>query len=226
VNNRSALTISFAVIAAMTAASVLVLLQLPPGATMPIHWNKDAVPDHAVPASYGVFMAPAMAALLTLVFAVLPLFEPRRRNLESSRQFFHAVWIGIILFMAVIHAMELYAAMHAGVQLGEFVIAAVALLMILIGNYLGKTRSMFFGGVRTPWTLSSEYSWQRTHALAGKLFILGGAAGLAAALALPAALAAKILAVGIAGAAVVSVGMSYVYWRNDPDRAAEDAAHQ
>ena len=41
---------------------------------------------------------------------------------------------------------------------------------MIIGNYLGKVRSNFFFGIRTPWTLSSERSWNRTHRLGGRLF--------------------------------------------------------
>ncbi len=81
---------------------------------------------------------------------------------------------------------------HVGAQVGGIVVAAVCLLLIVIGNYLGKTRSMFLGGVRTPWTLSSEYSWQRTHSLAGKLFVLSGALGFVAAFMFATMLAAAI----------------------------------
>jgi uncharacterized membrane protein len=47
-----------------------------------------------------------------------------------------------------------------------------------IGNVLGKLRSNFFVGIRTPWTLSSEHVWDQTHRWAGRLFV-GAAAVLA-----------------------------------------------
>jgi uncharacterized membrane protein len=77
-------------------------------------------------------------------------------------------------------------------------------------------------GVRTPWTLSSELSWERTRRLAGRLFVAAGVTTLAASLVgavanvpwLPvAALLATILA-----ATVVSVVYSFFVWRGDPDR--------
>jgi uncharacterized membrane protein len=114
--------------------------------------------------------------------------------------------------------------LHAGVQVGSVIIAAVCLMMIVMGNYMGKTRSMFLGGVRTPWTLSSEYSWQRTHALAGKLFIAAGALGFAATITLPAKDASHVFIVAMAAAIVLSVVASFVYWRRDPDRKSGDAA--
>jgi len=37
---------------------------------------------------------------------------------------------------------------------------------------MGKLRSNFFMGIRTPWTLSSQLPRNRTHRLAGGLFVL------------------------------------------------------
>ena len=50
-----------------------------------------------------------------------------------------------------------------------------ALLFIVIGNFMSKIRPNWFVGVRTPWTLSSKLSWDKTHRLAGWLFMLMGA---------------------------------------------------
>lgn len=52
-------------------------------------------------------------------------------------------------------------------------LGAGALLMVL-GNYMGKLRRNFFIGIRTPWTIASEATWERTHRLGGKLFALAG----------------------------------------------------
>jgi uncharacterized membrane protein len=47
-------------------------------------------------------------------------------------------------------------------------------LLIVLGNVMGKIRPNWFVGVRTPWTLSSTASWNKTHQLAGWLFVLMG----------------------------------------------------
>jgi uncharacterized membrane protein len=53
---------------------------------------------------------------------------------------------------------------------------------MVIGNYTGKLRKNFFVGIRTPWTLSSDAVWERTHRLAGWLFMLGGLVAIVATL--------------------------------------------
>jgi len=51
---------------------------------------------------------------------------------------------------------------------------AVGVLLMVLGNYMGKLRKNFFIGIRTPWTLASDAVWERTHRLAGWLFVLAG----------------------------------------------------
>ncbi len=223
-NIRTPLIVSAAIVAAMIAASLLALSLLPPGAPIPIHWNTDGQIDRYATGWYAVFMAPAMAALIAAIFAAIPAIEPRRLHLEKSAKFYTAMWIAVLLLLAFTHGAALYVALHAGTQVGAVVIGAVCLLMIVMGNYLSKTRSMFLGGLRTPWTLSSEYSWQRTHALAGKLFVGVGAAGLVAVIAAPAAEAARLFLYAVVATVVVSVAASYVFWLRDPDRNRTDTA--
>ena len=48
------------------------------------------------------------------------------------------------------------------------------MLFIVIGNYLPKVRPNYLVGIRTPWTLTSDLSWDRTHRIGGRLFVLEG----------------------------------------------------
>lgn len=221
-NNRTPLFVSFVIVAAMLAISVWALFQLPTDASIPIHWNADGQPDRFAHGPYALFMAPAMTALIAMLFWAIPRIEPRRFNLVASGKFYRATWICVILLLAAMHGVAIYGALHAGTSMGNLVVAGVCLLIIVVGNYLGKTRSMFLAGVRTPWTLTSEYSWQRTHSLAGKLFILAGAVGFAAAITLSSKEASHIFVYALGTAVVFSVIASYVYWRRDPARHTGD----
>jgi uncharacterized membrane protein len=219
-NNRGPITVSAAIVAAMLAVSLWAWFHIPAGTKIPIHWDIYGDPNEYAKAPLALFMMPAMAALIVVLFAAIPVLEPRRLSLAQSTKFYHATWIGVVLLMAAVHGVALNSALHAGVQAGSFVIGAVCLLMIVIGNYLGKTRSMFLGGVRTPWTLSSEYSWQRTHSLAGKLFIASGVIGFVAIIALPTPTAVVIFIGALALTSLVSTVMSYFWWRRDPELGA------
>ncbi|MEI9994858.1 MAG: SdpI family protein [Rhizomicrobium sp.] len=220
-NSRTPLVVSAAVFAVMLATSAWAWFQLPPGTPIPIHWGIDGQADGFAHGRYALFVIPFMTALITIVFWGIPAIEPRRLNLVASSKFYRAAWTGAILLLALTHGVALYAALHAGLRVGSVILAAVCLLLIVIGNYMGKTRSMFLGGVRTPWTLSSEYSWQRTNSLAGKMFVAAGAVGFAAAVALPGREASHVFLTAIAAAIVLSIVASYVYWRRDPERSPQ-----
>ncbi len=50
----------------------------------------------------------------------------------------------------------------------------VGLLFLILGNYLPKIRQNRTMGIKLPWTLQSEENWNRTHRLAGFLWVAGG----------------------------------------------------
>ena len=54
------------------------------------------------------------------------------------------------------------------------VTAFLGIIFIILGNYLPKTHRNHTIGIRTPWTLSDDKNWYKTHRMAGKLWVLGG----------------------------------------------------
>lgn len=59
-----------------------------------------------------------------------------------------------------------------GLEMAAPVILGVSFM--LIGNYLPKCRRNNTIGIRLPWTLGSDENWNKTHRLAGKLWLAGG----------------------------------------------------
>ncbi|MGF1204929.1 SdpI family protein [Streptococcus infantarius] len=54
------------------------------------------------------------------------------------------------------------------------VTAFLGIIFIILGNYLPKTHRNHTIGIRSPWTLSDDKNWHKTHRMAGKLWVLGG----------------------------------------------------
>ena len=46
--------------------------------------------------------------------------------------------------------------------------------LVAIGNYLPKCQQNYTIGIKIPWTLNSEENWNRTHRLAGFVWVMGG----------------------------------------------------
>jgi len=87
--------------------------------------------------------------------------------------------------------------------------------MVILGNLLPKTRPNFSFGIRTPWTLSNDNVWERTHRLGGPLLMLAGLIGLAGAFLAQGIWLAFALAGPAMAAVLISVVYSYLAWRRE-----------
>ena len=50
----------------------------------------------------------------------------------------------------------------------------MGLVFVAVGNYLPKCRLNYTIGIKIPWTLNSEENWNKTHRLAGFVWVIGG----------------------------------------------------
>lgn len=203
-------------VASMTAASLIAGASLPEGVQLPIHWGFDGEPDRFAGKWTALLTPPAMVAAISLLFYFLPALEPRREGLARSQGLYAWGWLALLAMGAIIEVALLSLAFDWGLSANHLIIGGVGAMLVLIGNQLGKSRSMYLVGVRTPWTLASEEVWIRTHRLAGKLMVGGGLLLVLLALLLvpPGLMAATGVAV-VAFAAGVPAIYSYVLWRRE-----------
>ena len=205
-------------VVAQLALAGYALTQLPAGAQIAIHWGIDGRADGFADAWFGVLLLPALTLLLGPLLAVIPRFDPRFENLSRSASAY--VWIvgSTILLLGAVQAFVVLSALGWQLDVTTFLAIAVGVLFVIIGNFLGKTRSSWFLGIRTPWTLSSEQSWTRTHRTGGYLFILSGVLSATTALAFGAEAFFWVLMVSLLGSVAFLFVYSYFVWRDDPDR--------
>jgi uncharacterized membrane protein len=185
------------------------------GNTVPAGIGDDLEP---VSKLRGFVVGPALfVALPVLLFMLIPRIEPRRGHLLASSKAYSAAWITVLVLGVIGHVGFVTRAVGTNVTFDALLPAALALGLVVLGNYMGKIRSNFFFGIRTPWTLSSELSWHKTHRLGGKLLVLAGLALLPFAFLIEdPALNAVIGAVAVTALAIVLVVYSYVIWKRDP----------
>jgi uncharacterized membrane protein len=168
-----------------------------------------------------LLVVPGAMLLSAGLFALIPAIEPRRLHLALSGRAYSSAWIVVAGALAAMQTVTLAVVTRGNAfgYLPQAVGVVAGVTLVVAGNYLGKTRSNFVLGIKTPWTLSSELSWARTHRLGGRLFILLGVLAAAAGwLGLP-----ELIAVLIAGSiAIVVVLFAYSYrvWRADPSKQA------
>jgi uncharacterized membrane protein len=212
------------VLAAALAVLVMVGLsawawgQVPADGQIPIHWNLAGEVDGYAPKAFGLLFMPGLSIGLAALLAILPRFEPRAANLARSGRAYVWVGTGIVWVLVLVHLAVVLAAVGRPLEIGLVVALGIGVLFVVLGNVLGKVRSNFIFGVRTPWTLASDRSWNRTHRLVGRLFVVLGLAVLATGLLGGAVPEFGVLMGGLVAVLVVAVVYSYRVWRDDPDK--------
>lgn len=207
-----------AIASGLTAGAIAVVAgiasgRLPAGTQLPTHWGPDGLPDRFADAGTALFMPVWLTIAVSLVMAALPAMEPLQDRLERSAPLYRTAWIGVLAVMALVEAVV--AAPAFGIVLpATTMLAAMGLLLVVIGNALPKSRPGFFVGIRTPWAIVDEDNWVATHRYASRITI-GGGLGIVALALLPmagetrASFVIAILAVTVATPFVYS----YFFWR-------------
>jgi uncharacterized membrane protein len=216
---RRPLFVSLLVIAAMLAVSAWGWSVLPPTARIVVHWNLEFRPDGYAPKGFGLLFLPGLALIGSAFFAMIPSIEPRRANLMSSRKLYYAGWYGGLGILGMLHVLTVLSAAGVAFDVPRMILIATALLMIVLGNFLGKSRSNFFVGLRLPWTLSSELAWGKANRLSGLGMMATGAGALVLLFLSSETLAIGAFVGGLLLTLAVSTVAAFVYWRGDADRS-------
>lgn len=217
--NRKPLIVLLCFALVMPALSVWGWITLPADARVPMHWNIQGEVDGWGSKSMALGFTPLMTAFVIGVILLARKFDPRKEHLEQSKTALQWIVMAIAGFMTFIHGIVLLAATGYEVNVVASILTGVGLIFCLIGNFLGKIRSNFMAGVRTPWTLSSEKSWSKTNRLAGRVLVVTGLCTALAAIFTTPAVATTVLLTGVFGGLVGCVAYSYLVWKNDPERS-------
>lgn len=146
--------------------------------SVPVHWNAAGEVDGVGPRAMLWLLGPGLMALVGLLGLVLPWLSPRRYGMTAFESTYLYSTGVVVALLAYIHVLVLIAATGGQVAMDRAVAAGICIMLILVGNPLGKVRKNFYLGIRTPWTLSSDRVWHATHRLAARLMVASGVMGL------------------------------------------------
>ena len=206
------------VIAALAVAvSLWAYPQLPP--TVATHWNVRGEADGFSSRLVAVSIMPLVILVMTGLFNVLPRLDPRRANYSKFIGTYWLIANAVILFILIGHGMIVATGLGYPVKIGRTMPIGVGLLFIVLGNYLTRVEPNWFIGIRTPWTLSSDTVWRKTHRTGGWLMVLGGAAIAACAFFPPAAFLPLFIA-AVLLMAVIPIVQSYILWKREQGKSS------
>ena len=149
---------------------------LGPEELIPRQWNHRGEIGSYMARDMGLWFLWGLNALIVTLFVLFPWFSARyQKNPQRFDSILPTLTFTVSFFMFIIHTYTLlWAANVEIVQRDNFMFLLIGVFFIFLGNLLPKIPSNFFAGVRTPWTLSSDKNWHRTHRVSGYVFVIGG----------------------------------------------------
>lgn len=150
---------------------------------IPVHWGLSGSPDR---------FSNKVEGLLTLPFIALGtylglLLVPRMVKATEEQLGSLYAWLrfAILLMLTALYLAIVLALRGVPIEIGRAGPALVGALLLVIGSLMGRMRPNAIMGIRTPWTLTSQKSWDASHRVGGWLFMaigallaLGGVTGL------------------------------------------------
>ena len=175
------------------------------------HWNMAGEVNCYMPKFWGAFLMPIISAALFPLFLLIPRIDPKKQNIEKFRKYFDAFNILFFLFLFYLFTLTLIWNLDARFNMIQMLSPAFAVLFYYIGVMVAHAESNWSIGIRTPWTLSNEKVWKKTHDLGGKLFQICGAVSLIGVV-LP-SYAIWLILVPVVLTALVTIVYSYLVYR-------------
>jgi len=141
---------------------------------MASHWDARGQVDGYMSKFWGLFLMPLISVGLFLLFIAIPKTDPLKHNVEKFRKHYDEFVVLIIAFLFYLYLLTIF--WNAGIRFNmiQLLTPALGILFYYCGILTENAKRNWFIGIRTPWTLSNERVWEKTHKIGGKLFKIAG----------------------------------------------------
>jgi len=203
---------AIALVLVLTAVITLIAYPVMPD-VVASHWNAEGTLNGTMPKFWGLALIPLLMYGFCALLTVLPRIDPLRNNYQKFQDYYEGF---ILVFAAFFFFIQLQIILWGlGIHVSPNLTMPVMIggLFVYIGFLMEHAEPNWFVGIRTPWTLSSDSVWKKTHQRAGTLFKLAGVLSMIGALAgIYASLFILIPAIAVA---IYTVVYSYVEFKKE-----------
>lgn len=141
---------------------------------LPTHWNASGMPDEYRSKTFAIWLMPALMILLFLSFQIIRVIDPKRKNIVKFSKDIDMINNSLLFVFLIIHGTTILYGLGWDINMSMVMPVIIGIVFVVIGNYMPRFKFNYFIGIRTPWTLSSEHVWTKTHQISGKLYVIGG----------------------------------------------------
>ena len=138
------------------------------------HWGINGQADGYSGPLLAAFMLPLMMLAMYIVFIIVPYLDPKKDQYLAFASIYHKFKDLMISFIFILYFLTGLNGLGYHIDVALYVPVMVGALFIVIGRLLKNVKMNWFMGIRTPWTMSSETVWDKTHELSSRVFIISG----------------------------------------------------
>ncbi len=137
---------------------------------MASHWNINDKVDGYMARVYGLLLMPVISVFMLLLFLFLPAIDPLKENIKKFRGYYDWFILLLIVFMFYLYILTIAWNVGYIFSMTRMIVPAFSALFYYAGVLVDNSKRNWFIGIRTPWTLSNDAVWKKTHKLGGKMF--------------------------------------------------------
>lgn len=140
--------------------------------TLPTHWGFNNKIDGYSSKFTTLITTPLLLIFLNIFSCFMLDNDPKNKNKNKLIILIGKATVPLVLLITFM--ISVFYGLGKEINVMVIISLFVGFLLIVIGNYLPKTKRNYTVGIKLPWTLNSDENWNKTHRLAGYFFILGG----------------------------------------------------
>ncbi|MBU0530385.1 MAG: SdpI family protein [Candidatus Aenigmatarchaeota archaeon] len=138
------------------------------------HWNAAGEVDGYMSKFWGLFITPLISIAILLLLIGIPRIDPLKQNVKKFRTHYDRLIILVMAFLVYMHILIIYSNLGINFNMIQMLSPAIGILFYYLGSIMPNLKRNWFIGIRTPWTLSNDKVWDKTHKTGAKYFKISG----------------------------------------------------
>ena len=196
----------------LTAVMTLVVYPMMPDAVAS-HWNAAGDLNGTMPKFWGLILIPLLMYGFCALLVVLPRIDPLRNNYQKFQDYYEGFILVFATFFFFVQLQIILWGLGIHISPNLTLPVMIGILFIYIGFLIEHAEPNWFVGIRTPWILSSDSVWKKTHQRGATLFKLAGVVSMIGILA--GIYAWLFILIPVIAVALYTVVYSYIEFRKE-----------
>ena len=185
---------------------------------IPIHLGVDGKPDQ-YGSKYFVLLFPLIMTLASISILLVNKYgkasDNYKENLLKTCLKVDSILFGVEVVFII------YASLYnenSVFDVSKVILPLIGLSLVSIGNYMPKIMKNKTLGVKTYWSMYNDVTWQKTHRLAGFVFVISGVLVILLSLFFKENINFIILMVVLLIALIITTVASYIYYKEEKSK--------